>query len=666
MKTKFVMLIIFAFTTDARIGLAQNLNPPYLSEFPSVEQVKTEITGTDALDSAAQQMSVLLTLKVIVMNLIAARAKHQRTPDETQLMATYMEAYSQLYKLPASPKEEQRFEQLRHLYLDDARIATDDVLAQFFSAEFRRSYYKEKWEDVPSVSEATARRIWQRKLRGHDTFSGKDDFFIYFPPAGGARIYCRQALSGDALPYTVELSYSGLVVTLTLDGKPWSFALQPDGSLQSLEIDTFSWKSGKQCSVGVLRPDPKKSESKAQQNVGSPQSVPAPASKSAPPGVETYLTDGKKALDAADYPKAVEAYKKAISLEPSSTAYDGLGVAYFELKQYGAAVAALQQAIRLEPTDALLHTNLADAYMQMAQYEKAKLSLREALRLKPDHVDTLNLLAVVHFRLKEYSEAAGLFEQAICVQPKNSVLLHNLGKTYFMMGRKEEAKQIYNSLLTIDKVQAQNLYEVMHKVTTSPPAVKRGAPIQHGGNAQDLSREAKRQPGRGASGNSSRPPTPNASAATDAEAYEKQGQQYFYTKDYSRALQAFKHALALKPDTDMTADLNFEIGTCEMKLHDYGGALRSFVEAVRLKPNDSDFNVQLGLAYFGLERYPAAATAFREAIRLRPDFTDAYYSLGLCYVDMIMKNEALEVYRKLRTLDKTTAEGLLEYINKMK
>ena len=180
------------------------------------------------------------------------------------------------------------------------------------------------------------------------------------------------------------------------------------------------------------------------------------------------VAEGNKYSEAKDYVKAIDAYKKAISLSPSTAAYRGLGLAYAALKQYQNALSAFHEGSRKQPRDANLHYNLAGAYFYLEQYEKAESSAREALRLKPDYADAVNVLGLVKQRLKQYPEAVAEFEKAIVLSPTKGQYYHNLGKTYFLMGRKEDAQGVYKKLVTLDKAWAQQLYDVLN-----PPPRKR-------------------------------------------------------------------------------------------------------------------------------------------------------------------------------------------------
>lgn len=102
---------------------------------------------------------------------------------------------------------------------------------------------------------------------------------------------------------------------------------------------------------------------------------------SAATGAEAYIAQGDKYREAKDYAKAVDAYKKAIALEPSAYAYNNLGLAYYDMEQFSEAVASFQQAIRLKPNVALYRQNLGGAYLEMGRKEDALQVYQELLKL---------------------------------------------------------------------------------------------------------------------------------------------------------------------------------------------------------------------------------------------------------------------------------------------
>jgi hypothetical protein len=73
---------------------AQPTNPPYLAEFPSVERVKSEMQGKDAMDTAARQMGAFWQLQEIIKGMSGLRwTTNALTPDEERLLGQYAAGY---------------------------------------------------------------------------------------------------------------------------------------------------------------------------------------------------------------------------------------------------------------------------------------------------------------------------------------------------------------------------------------------------------------------------------------------------------------------------------------------------------------------------------------------------------------------------------------------
>ena len=81
------------------------------------------------------------------------------------------------------------------------------------------------------------------------------------------------------------------------------------------------------------------------------------------PAAEKYLKpEGDKAYDSKEYAKAVEIYENAIAADGgSANIYYNLGNAYFRLNEIGKAVLNYERALRIDPTDEDVKTNLVFA-----------------------------------------------------------------------------------------------------------------------------------------------------------------------------------------------------------------------------------------------------------------------------------------------------------------
>jgi tetratricopeptide (TPR) repeat protein len=113
---------------------------------------------------------------------------------------------------------------------------------------------------------------------------------------------------------------------------------------------------------------------------------------------EEYYTKGNNARENGFYELAIGYYQQAIDIKPNyAYAYNNMGVAYDDFKNYDEAIRCYQKAIDLDP-------NYAKAYNNMG--------------------------AVYHNILKNYNEAIRCFQKAIDLNPNLAIAHHNIGIIY--------------------------------------------------------------------------------------------------------------------------------------------------------------------------------------------------------------------------------------------
>lgn len=132
------------------------------------------------------------------------------------------------------------------------------------------------------------------------------------------------------------------------------------------------------------------------------------------------------------WPKAIEAYRKAISLQKSAEAYTNLGTAYFYAGQYSKAVPMFLKAVEMDPHRATFVGNLADAYRQAKQYDKMQSFYDQAIELAYDRLqingkdaDTMGNLALYYAKKGGLAKGLELITTARSLDPKNIQLLYN-------------------------------------------------------------------------------------------------------------------------------------------------------------------------------------------------------------------------------------------------
>jgi hypothetical protein len=81
-------------------------NPPYLKEFPTVDQIMAQIKGSSAQDTANRQLSALHAFGQMIAAMAGPRmTQNQLTQDETRIITGYFNAYGVLAKPPANAQD---------------------------------------------------------------------------------------------------------------------------------------------------------------------------------------------------------------------------------------------------------------------------------------------------------------------------------------------------------------------------------------------------------------------------------------------------------------------------------------------------------------------------------------------------------------------------------
>src|SRR6266516_3508079 len=115
------------------------------------------------------------------------------------------------------------------------------------------------------------------------------------------------------------------------------------------------------------------------------------------------------------------------------------GSIYLNTKRYQKALLAFEQAIQLDPNDAVLYNGKGLALSNLNRYGEALLAYEQAIRLNPNNADAYFNKGNILDELKRYEEALAAYELAIRRDPNNADAHNNKGYTLSKLGRYEEA-----------------------------------------------------------------------------------------------------------------------------------------------------------------------------------------------------------------------------------
>ena len=145
-----------------------------------------------------------------------------------------------------------------------------------------------------------------------------------------------------------------------------------------------------------------------------------------------------------DYHSAIAIFTDTTRQRPhNGRAWINLGLAYHNAGQFDSAVASLQRALEVLPTNSVaragVYINLANVRGSQGRYREAITHLSEALRISPYDANAHNCLGAALQQLGQREQAMDEFRRAIRLQPDHPLAHYNLSLLLAEVGDFDEA-----------------------------------------------------------------------------------------------------------------------------------------------------------------------------------------------------------------------------------
>ena len=166
-------------------------------------------------------------------------------------------------------------------------------------------------------------------------------------------------------------------------------------------------------------------------------------------GASTFIEKGWSLISLGDFPGALQALNKALTLSPGDVqAQSLLGWAQMLNEDYDDALATFQQVLMKEPANSLARINVGYICLKKGIFGEAIEHLSKAIRLDNDKKATLYAhfyLGLVYLEREMFEDAQNFFEKTLKLGPNLIEAYYELGRAQWFAGDQGGAKRTWGN-----------------------------------------------------------------------------------------------------------------------------------------------------------------------------------------------------------------------------
>jgi Flp pilus assembly protein TadD len=163
---------------------------------------------------------------------------------------------------------------------------------------------------------------------------------------------------------------------------------------------------------------------------------------------DEYEMLGDALLKKGDLSLAFLQYDKSLKLNPTNVRVEyKKGLALLKGKKNDDAIEQFNVVMAKDPGYALAYEGMGRAFFQKKEFNMAEQYLRKALELDTNLWKSHNLLGNIYDSQKNHKEAVREYTAALVIEPNQGLVYNNLGISYYLAGKYENAVNAFNKAL---------------------------------------------------------------------------------------------------------------------------------------------------------------------------------------------------------------------------
>lgn len=347
------------------------------------------------------------------------------------------------------------------------------------------------------------------------------------------------------------------------------------------------------------------------------------------------FTRGMELFKQGKLDPAIAALREAEKAEPQDAIIQSwLGFVLFKRGRYDEAIGYLKQSITLSGANPDVYNNLGNAYLAKSDVENAVESYRQAVNLvkeKPgQHADVYYNLGNALVRKRDLDGALAAFLEAEKQDGKDPLIHNNLG-------------YVYEQKYEIDRLPA-TIETAIRQYQQAAELEPKNAVFQRNLGLAARRREGQSEVALKALKNAVElDPKDYLSHVALAEEYQTR-------KQMPLAITEYKTALALRP-VEFVPRYNLGLLYARQDPPNFAEAIFHLQKAASLRAADQRVLSALGYVNFQAKRYEDAAKWYEKVVQAAPDFQAGHANLGMVMERLGNVDRAIQCWKEALKLD---------------
>ncbi|MEA5576105.1 tetratricopeptide repeat protein [Anabaena sp. UHCC 0451] len=166
--------------------------------------------------------------------------------------------------------------------------------------------------------------------------------------------------------------------------------------------------------------------------------------------LKELLEEGRRLVDGGDYNGAIAVYQEAGRLAPrNARIHSGIGYLYAQQGNFQLALTAYRRAIALEPNNSDFYYAVGFIKGNMGDTNGAKEAYRRAIQLNRSNFNAYLGLGVTQATLGDYESATWAYEQAMNLNRNNPRTYELMGSMFKQRRQTQQASNVLRKALSL-------------------------------------------------------------------------------------------------------------------------------------------------------------------------------------------------------------------------